>query len=150
LVPFAAAILDLEETRRRMEKADGVKAAGVLDGMNKQIDQVRKTAPTQMTPHQARGAAETVGGLRAALRSWFRFYNGYDPLFTWWVDAPYKQVDQALEGYAAFLREKAGEKTEDGEKAAEVSEQKPFEAPAKPPAKDPDVPDLQELLAFPR
>ena len=35
--------------------------------------------------------------LRAALTEWFTFYNGYDPLFTWWNGLPYKKADAALQ-----------------------------------------------------
>ena len=30
-------------------------------------------------------ADETITGLKTALKSLFDFYNGYDPMFTWWV-----------------------------------------------------------------
>src|SRR5262249_18743225 len=60
-----------------------------------------------------------LDALRAALRAWFGFYNGYDPLFTWWIDNPYRRVDQALERYAAFVRERVlGLRPEPGEAAA--------------------------------
>jgi uncharacterized protein (DUF885 family) len=54
----------------------------------------------------ANRAAGTVRDLRRTLRDWHDFHNGYDPLFTWWVAAPYRQVDRTLEDYAKFLREK--------------------------------------------
>ncbi|GBC78220.1 hypothetical protein HRbin08_01707 [bacterium HR08] len=40
------------------------------------------------------------------LRSWFNFYNGYDPLFTWWVSEPYQSVDQTLGSYMDFLAQR--------------------------------------------
>jgi uncharacterized protein (DUF885 family) len=54
----------------------------------------------------ARRAAATVRQLRNTLKRWFDNYNGYDPLFTWWVDQPYKDADQALDAYGKFLTEK--------------------------------------------
>ncbi|MBI3721268.1 MAG: DUF885 family protein, partial [Fimbriimonas ginsengisoli] len=47
-----------------------------------------------------------LDSLRDTLKNWFRFYNGYDPGFTWWDAAPYKAADESLEAYAVFLREK--------------------------------------------
>ncbi len=44
--------------------------------------------------------------LRAGLTEWFTFYNGYDPLFTWWMGLPYKRADAALQAYATLLRDK--------------------------------------------
>ena len=46
--------------------------------------------------------------MRDTLRGWFNFYDGYDPTFTWWVQEPYKGVDQGLQSYADFLRQKLG------------------------------------------
>jgi len=44
----------------------------------------------------------TADSLRNSLRAWFNFCNGYDPLFTWWTDAPYKAADKALQNYVTF------------------------------------------------
>ena len=64
--------------------------------------------PTQSKSKRlSRTAASRRSRLCATtLRNWFGFYNGYDPMFTWWVGEPYKSVDQALDKYAVFLREK--------------------------------------------
>src|SRR6185436_20670016 len=51
-------------------------------------------------------AQEATDGLKKVLESWHQFYAGYDPLFTWWVAAPYKKVAQALDDYRKLLREK--------------------------------------------
>ena len=42
------------------------------------------------------------------LRGWYNFYDGYDPLFTWWIQEPYKGVDEGLQSYADYLRQKMG------------------------------------------
>src|SRR6202012_4001689 len=47
-----------------------------------------------------------LNSLRKTLRTWFTFYNGYDPMFTWWAAADYGKTDAALQAYGAFLREK--------------------------------------------
>ena len=69
----------------------------------------------------AADAAEDEQGHRRARRGrqptsfareiteWFSFYNGYDPMFTWWMGMPYKQIDKTLQDYATFLREKAAD-----------------------------------------
>jgi uncharacterized protein (DUF885 family) len=54
----------------------------------------------------ANRAASRTDDLRSTLKHWFNFYNGYDPLFTWWVGEPYKSVDQSLKSFAEFLRTK--------------------------------------------
>ncbi len=46
--------------------------------------------------------------LRNGLKEWFDFYNGYDPLFTWWAAESYKDTDRAFKSYEVYLREKLG------------------------------------------
>jgi len=113
LVPFAQTITDLAEARRRMEKIDPAKIAATLNSLNKQIETARRTVeagmrgePGKIKKTVANRATSAVNSLRGTLRTWFGYYNGYDPLFTWWADEPYKAVDQSLGNYAAFLSER--------------------------------------------
>jgi len=48
-------------------------------------------------------AAIRLKELRETLKNWYEFYDGYDPVFTWWAQDPYKKVDQALESYTKVL-----------------------------------------------
>lgn len=124
LIPFAAGITDLEEARRRMDSIDSAKTATTLTNLKKQIDDTRRAVEAGLRPERgnenrsdsieaikvkktvAYRAVGAVNNLRNALRSWYTFYNGYDPVFTWWNDEPYKTLDQALTTYAAFLSER--------------------------------------------
>jgi uncharacterized protein (DUF885 family) len=113
LLPFAQTITSLAEARRRMEKLEPPKVAAQLNDLTKQIETARRAleaglrAEPGKTPKTvANRAVSAVNSLRGALRVWFGYYNGYDPLFTWWVDEPYKAVDQALGDYATYLTEK--------------------------------------------
>jgi uncharacterized protein (DUF885 family) len=130
LVPFANTIIDLEESRQRMEPLDAEKAAGSLDGLRKQIEDSRKAVEAETKKSGgadskaealtkkplANRATVAVDRLRATLKRWYGFYNGYDPLFTWWAAEPYKTADKALESYAKYLRETVvGVKPEDKE-----------------------------------
>ena len=113
LLPFAEAITNLAESRRRMEKLDPPKAAAQLNALTKQLDATRRgletslrAEPGKVKKTAANRAASTVSSLRGTLRTWFGYYNGYDPLFTWWVEEPYKALDQALGSYANWLTER--------------------------------------------
>jgi uncharacterized protein (DUF885 family) len=113
LVPFAQTIVDMAEARRRMETIEAARVAAKLHEMNKQIDSTRKSIeaslksdPAKLKKIVANRAMNNITGLRNTLRSWFNYYNAYDPLFTWWVDEPYKAADQSLGGYASFLGER--------------------------------------------
>ncbi len=156
LLPFAPAIVRLEEGRRQLEQVEPMKTAGLLTELRKQIERLRKdlAAPAKtddsgaarLDKKRASVAADSVGHLRTALKSWFGFYNAYDPLFTWWIGEPYKELDQALQGYATFLREH-GAKASDA--AANADPGGTTSAPALF-AECHDVPDLPSLLALPR
>jgi hypothetical protein len=95
LLPFAKTIIDLEETRRRMEPIDSAKTAVTLTNLKKQIDETRRgveaglrggESATKVKKTVAFRAVGALNGLRGNLRSWYTFYNGYDPVFTWWND----------------------------------------------------------------
>ena len=117
LVPFATTIIDLEEARRRMEPIDSAKVAATLNDLRKQVDERRRAVelglrsenssdPTRVKKTVANRAVQAINGLRNNLRNWYTFYNGYDPMFTWWNEEPYKSLDQAMTNYAAFLSER--------------------------------------------
>lgn len=117
LVPFSKAIIDLEEARRHMEPIDSAKTAAALTSLRKQVEDTRKLVEAglrsgagadsiKVKKTVAFRAVGAVNNLRNNLRNWYTFYNGYDPLFTWWNDEPYKTLDQTLTSYAAFLSER--------------------------------------------
>jgi dipeptidyl aminopeptidase/acylaminoacyl peptidase len=114
LVPFARTILELDEARRALEPRDWSKVAGDLTRLTREIAEARrklesdargKSGPKRAIANRALAVVE---GWRGTLRGWFSFYDGYDPLFTWWMQEPYKAADQALQAYAGFLRQRFG------------------------------------------
>src|SRR5436309_493632 len=120
LVPFAGIIADFEDARRQMQPIDSAKTAATLTNLRKQVDDTRhaveagiRTAsgsdridPIKTKKTVAFRAVGAINNLRNTLRNWYTFYNGYDPLFTWWNEEPYKSLDQTLTTYAAFLSER--------------------------------------------
>ncbi|HKN84990.1 MAG TPA: DUF885 family protein [Pyrinomonadaceae bacterium] len=131
LVPFATKIIELEEARRRMEPIDSAKLAATLTDLRKQVDERRRALelglrsearggdtniePVRVKKTVANRAVNTINGLRANLRNWYTFYNGYDPLFTWWNEEPYRSLDQSMTNYASFISERiVGIRTEGG------------------------------------
>ncbi len=149
LIPFAHAIHQLEEARLRMDSMDPKKAALALSAVAEQIAATRTAleAGTLKVGKTAAGRAPAaVEALRKALAAWRGFYNGYDPLFMWWMAQPFKEVDTALESFASFLRDKIVPAAVD-----------PADAPPTPAVIEPSpapkyaqVPDLARLLAAPQ
>jgi uncharacterized protein (DUF885 family) len=118
LLPFAKMISDLEDARRRLEKIEPAKTAGILDDLSKKIAETRQKIESgkAVKPKRtvANRAVQTIFSLRSTLRNWFNFYNGYDPNFTWWNAEPYKSVENALLDYQNFISEKlVGIRTDD-------------------------------------
>jgi len=114
LLPVAADIFALEDARRAIARPDGEKTAAQLNEMVAKLTSKRKQLEASLADPATRPnrfaawrAAEDLDQLRDQLRKWFEFYHGYDPTFSWWVDQPYKQADNGMKDYAAFLREKA-------------------------------------------
>src|SRR6185436_17423125 len=128
LMPFGKTIADLEEARRRMEPVDSAKVAALLTSLKKQVDDKRRaiemglrpegrgpisttaadgaTEPVRVKKTVANRAVNALNNVRATLRNWYTFYNGYDPVFTWWNEEPYRALDQSITAYATFLTER--------------------------------------------
>ncbi len=125
LLPFAGKIIELEESRRRMETIKPAEIAATLNELRKQVDERRRGLEAGLRSQRgssgagdgnyeaasikktvANRAVAAINGLRNNLRNWYTFYNGYDPLFTWWNEEPYRALDQAMTNYATFLSER--------------------------------------------
>jgi len=111
LIPFAGAILGLEDSLRKFDFVDGAQAAATLtqiatqiDALTAQINAGKMTAP----PTTGMRASHTIESLQATLKRWYGFYDGYDPSFTWWNAEPWKRVDAAMTAYATLVRERIG------------------------------------------
>ena len=145
VMPFAPKIVQLVEARIRVENMNAQNAAATITDVTKEIARLTATPP-RVNREQATLGATAVEQLRTITTEWFNFYNGYDPLFTWWMGMPYAKVDESLKNYAALLRDKV---------AAEG-----LQVPATPATADPiapvpqlkfaDVPELPEIIALPQ
>lgn len=122
LVPFAADIARLQESRRLMEPVDPQGAAATLDGIIRQVKVAREglqaglkadsnakagsAAPIRVSAVVASRSVAAIGRLRESLEDWYAFYNGYDPAFGWWVRASHERLSKDLDAYVAFIRQK--------------------------------------------
>ena len=131
LLPFAERVLALQDARRDLEPIDHPAVARTLAEIAKQIDSLRalfEPAPRQAGQNSdppnapsdtaarpraprvsrtvANRAAENLESLRRTASAWYRYYDGYDPMFTWWAKDPYRKVDSALMRYTRTLRER--------------------------------------------
>ncbi len=97
-LPFADKIYDLEKSRRRGAKVDGQQVAGTLNELAGQVEAVAGSVKSleSLDKSDADFGEEAIKGLKTRLKSTYDFYAGYDPLFSWWVPAPYARLDSLL------------------------------------------------------
>jgi uncharacterized protein (DUF885 family) len=133
LIPFADRLLALQDARRDLVTIDPRAAAGTLAQVVRQIDSLRtsiesprsdsegkksKPAP-KVSRTVANRAANDLDAMKRVMANWYKYYDGYDPAFTWWMKDPYKKLDDALTRYARALREKiVGFKSTEGQTGA--------------------------------
>ena len=126
LLPFADRLLALQDARRNLTTLDSRAAATALAEITRQIDSLRArfetptsrgdTSAAALTRARvptptvsktvANRAAENIDQISRVMQNWYEYYDGYDPLFTWWVKDPYKRLDESLKRYARTLRER--------------------------------------------
>ena len=121
LLPFADEVVALLDIRHLRETVDGQEIAGDLAALAGAVDDAERALKSR-TPAGGAGSggagqptATPIAGLRAvrllqsyqrSLGTWYRHYEGYDPLFTWWAKQPFQQADAALDRYLVTLRER--------------------------------------------
>lgn len=110
LVPFADPLRELQEARHDRVRVQPREAATTLDAAAAEAERLATALEQGATaagggafasgsPTVANRAAGYVQHLRDVVADFNRFYAGYDPLYTWWADGPYRRLDAALERY---------------------------------------------------
>ena len=99
---FSDSIYALEKIRRRGGNVDGKSIAMNFSKTIKQLQQLEAKLKTQknISVRDSRRASIIIHGLQTALKNVFTFYNGYDPMFTWWVPETYLLLDSSLTAYS--------------------------------------------------
>src|SRR5687767_3290343 len=107
--PFSDRIYALEKPRRRGAAVNGQQVAKELNAIEKEIEKAIDGLKNEEAIEMklANLASEAAKGLQGSLKNMFDFYNGYDPMFTWWVPKTYGNVDSLLNIYATILKNKA-------------------------------------------
>ena len=109
LLPFAGTIIKLCEARQRAEFPD---SQGVAQDLTDALSQVLNTQAVirdeklHVARFSAYRAANIIDQLSSHLEEWFNFYNGYDPMFSWWIPKPFEEISTNLTGLSQLIREK--------------------------------------------
>ncbi|MEO8193483.1 MAG: DUF885 family protein [Gemmatimonadales bacterium] len=139
LLPFADRLLVLQDSRRNLSTVNPRAASSTLAAVARQVDSLRalfessagatdasagkkassKPSAPKVSRTVANRGARDIDEIRSVIKSWYQYYDGYDPLFTWWMKDPYKRLDESLTRYARTLRERVvGFKPGEGQSAA--------------------------------
>ncbi|HTR29859.1 MAG TPA: DUF885 family protein [Puia sp.] len=108
--PFADSIYALERMRRRGHRPDAPSIARAWADAALQTGVLRAQLKkdSSLDLDLLYEADLMVTDLKRAIGSIYEFYHGYDPLFTWWVPANYKALNDSLTAYAGGFRERRG------------------------------------------
>jgi len=99
-----------------------LKEPSAADDKPKDVESAEKEKPgkkeevvaLKISPQLARRASSAVNQIRDTLKTWFTFYDGYQPDFSWWLKKPYNDTSTSLEEFSKYLREEiAGLKGKD-------------------------------------
>lgn len=113
LLPGYDDLVVLLEDRRDLRQADPRSTADTLERVRLGLEArgARLTAERgapDIAPTLALRAAQHAAALRRGLKDWHTYQSGYDPQFSWWVDAPYAALDKQLEAHVTLLRDRLG------------------------------------------
>jgi hypothetical protein len=116
LLPFAPALVALHEARRELEGVDPREAAETVDQVTREMAEARdrirealrgdrRVNGVEVTPVVALRAVSRLGELQGATSSWFNHFDGYDPLFSWWVRTPWEAFERGAGELVTLLRQ---------------------------------------------
>ncbi|HEX6847372.1 MAG TPA: DUF885 domain-containing protein, partial [Chitinophagaceae bacterium] len=107
-LPFSDRLYALQKPRRRGLAVKGEEVARELNDINKEITKsiARLKSMDSLEVRQANLASDAARGLQGMLKDYFNFYNGYDPMFTWWVPKTYAETDSLLNVFGTGIRRK--------------------------------------------
>jgi len=117
LLPFGDQIRLFQENRHDRQRVDPKTAAATLDGVANQISSLTNLLIAEaketnglvirsgISSITAWTAARQIEHLQSVLKDFNTFYDGYDPIYSWWAREPYARADIALKNYVAAIDE---------------------------------------------
>jgi uncharacterized protein (DUF885 family) len=109
LVPFRNLIVKLAEDRRAMKPIEPKKSAEQLVELSKQLVAAQtkvRAGDIKASSILANRTTRQLNELRRTLAGWHGFYDGYNPLFSWWTKKPYANAISELADYTSLVRTK--------------------------------------------
>jgi uncharacterized protein (DUF885 family) len=103
---FAEPLYKFVNERGEGKKINSEQCAKMFDEMQVTFSAEKQKASKTTFESWQKGekAFAVVNSLKKGIRESFDFYNGYDPLFTWWAEKPFAALDTSITAYADFLK----------------------------------------------
>ena len=108
LIPYIRDLEMLQEARRNRVTPDARATADLLNDTAAEVEQLAQSLEAGdredgVDAVTAMRAAAHVRTVQRTLSGWFSYYNGYDPLFSWWVPKPWERLEEALRAHALAI-----------------------------------------------
>lgn len=103
-IPAKDDAMEFINLRRNGSSMDGKEVATWFNKWAKEVG-IKKTELEEfgmLSKRQAGFLAEAIEELHDGITEAYEFYFGFDPDFTWWVEEPYKALNDSLKSYAEY------------------------------------------------
>ncbi|RMG23998.1 MAG: DUF885 domain-containing protein [Armatimonadetes bacterium] len=105
-LPFLQRVYDFDDDLRAFEWVNPERAADQLNALRREAEGLRAgIRKLDIAKSVGYRAANVLSDALESLKHWYEFYEGYDPLFTWWCKQPYEQLRGELTAYRKSLLE---------------------------------------------
>jgi hypothetical protein len=116
VLPFQDALVALHEQRRDLGEVDPREAAEIIDRVTRQMEATRDAVREalrgdrqlnglELTPVVSLRAVSRLGELEQSTTQWFNHFDGYVPLFSWWVRTPWERFREVAGELSTLLRQ---------------------------------------------
>lgn len=149
--PFTSKIIALVEARQRIEPIDPRATAKFVSDLTTDI--ATATERWKKEPQQnllsARATSKALKALKSHLAEWYRFSDGYDPMFSWWIKRPFENCNQEFGRLLTTIQ--AARSTPNSKESKEQTDKQPLDpAPNHPTKSSASSPvDIAALLSPP-
>ncbi|KAB5484759.1 DUF885 family protein [Flagellimonas hadalis] len=106
--PFSNNIYSYLELRRRGHQPDATKMAKEWNDVVVQLKTLKTQLEetTTLAKDEVEEALLVITDLKNSAENVYSFYNGYDPLFTWWMPTVYEEMDKSFDEYVKTFNNK--------------------------------------------
>ncbi|MEW2921331.1 DUF885 family protein [Muricauda sp. ANG21] len=106
--PFSDHIYSYLKARRRGYQPDATKMAKDWNSVVEQMQslQTKLESTPSLGKDEVEEAVRVIDDLKNSAESIYTFYNGYDPLFTWWIPKIYDEMGKGFDAYSEAFKNK--------------------------------------------